>query len=74
MDTKNTLIVTTPILLTIDMYIGLIRLLEVGPPNAKYNLEERLREGYTDMDWGDKGEIKEAMAIGNNKNNDNKDL
>lgn len=65
---------TTPILLTIDMHIGLTKLLEVGPPNAKYNLEERLREGYTGMDWGNKGEIEEAMATDNNKDNDNEDL
>lgn len=26
------------------------------------------------MDWGDEGEIKEAMAASNNEDNDDKDL
>ena len=58
--------------LTIDMYIGSTRLLEVISSNAKYDLEEKFHEGYTGADWGNEGKIK-AIAIDNNKNNDDKD-
>ena len=64
----------TPTLLTIGMQIGPTRLLEVGPPNAKYDLEGRLREGCTSADWGNNGETEEAMAADNNKDDDEKNL
>ena len=60
------------IFLTIDMYIGSTRLLEVNPPNTKYDLEEKFHEGYIGADWDNEVEI-EAIAIDNNKNNDDKD-
>ena len=52
------------------MHIGPTRLLEIGPPNAKYDLKKRLRERYTSADWGDDGEIEEAIAADDNKDND----
>lgn len=61
------------IFLTIGMYIGPIRLLEVGPFNADYDSEGRLYEGYNNLDWNDEGEIKETMAANNNKDDDKED-
>ena len=69
-DAENISKVATPILLTIGIHIGPTSLLEVGPSNAKYDSEERLREECTDTDWGDDGEIEEAMAADNNEDND----
>lgn len=63
-----------PILLTISMHIKLIRFLEVGYFNAKYNLKKRLYEECTGTNWVDDGEIKETMAMDNNKDDDKKDL
>lgn len=54
----------------ISIYIEPIKLLQVGLPNAKYNLEEKLCERYTNADQGDKGEIKEVMATDNNEDDD----
>ena len=72
-DGKNTLKVNIPILLTIGMHIRPTRFLEVGPPNAQYDVRGRLRKRCTDVDWGDDGEIKEAMAADNNKDDDEED-
>lgn len=72
-DAKNISKVATPILLTIGLHIGPTRLLEVGPPNAVYDLEERLHEGCTGADWGDEGEIEEAMTADNDEDDDAKD-
>lgn len=44
-DVKNTSKMATSIFLTIGIYIGPTRLLEVGSPNIEYNSEERLRVG-----------------------------
>lgn len=63
----------TPIFLTIGMYIGLTKLLKVGPFNAEYDFEEKFCEGCTGVDWGNDDEIKEAMAADNNKNDDEKE-
>ena len=63
----------TPIFLTINIHIGLTRLLEVGPSNAKYDLDKKLRKGCTNVDWGDDDEIEGAMAADNNEKNDEKD-
>ena len=49
-DAKNISKVATPILLTIGMHIGPTRFLEVGPPNAKYDLERRLCKRCTGAD------------------------
>lgn len=62
------------ILLTIDMHIGPTRLLEFGLLNAKYYLKKRLYKGYTGADWGDEGEIEEAIATDDNKDNDEEDF
>lgn len=62
-----------PIFLTISMYIGPTRLLKVDLPNVNYNFEGGLRERYTNADWSDYSEIKEAIAADNNENNDEKD-
>lgn len=51
------------------MHIRPTRLLEVGLPNAKYDLEERLCKGYISVDWSNESEIKEIMAANNNKDN-----
>lgn len=64
----------TPIFLTISIYIGPTRLLELGLVNAKYDSEEIFCKEYTSADWGDDGEIDKAMAINNNKKNDKGDL
>lgn len=64
----------TPILLTIGMYIRSTKLLEVGLLNAEYDLEEKLCEWCTDTNCDDDGEIEEAMAVDNNKNNNKDDL
>ncbi len=45
-DVENSSKVFILIFLTIGMHIGLTRLLEVHPPNAEYDLEWRLCEGY----------------------------
>lgn len=55
------------------MHIKLTRLLAVGLPNTEYDLEGRLHEGCTSVDWGDEGEIKEAMTAGDNEDDDDKD-
>ena len=73
-DVKNISKIATPILLTIGMHIGSTRFLELGFPNAKYDLESKLREGCTDRDWGDNGEIEEAIAADNDENNDEEDF
>lgn len=72
-DTENTSKVAIPILLTIGMHIGPTKLLEVGPPKAKYNSERRLRKGCIGVDWGDQGEIAVVMAAGDDKDDDDKD-
>lgn len=56
------------------MHIKSTRLLEVGPLNTKYDLEEKLCERYTNIDQSDDGEIKKAIAADNNKNNHKKDF
>ena len=73
-DIKNTLKVAIPIFLTIGMHIGPIKLLKVDLPNAKYNLEEKLRERCIGINWVDDGEIEEAMVVYNNKDNNEKDF
>lgn len=55
------------------MHIRLSKLLKVGLPNAKYDSKRRLGEGYTSVDWGNDSEIKEAMAVDNNKDDDEED-
>lgn len=49
-DVKNTSKVATPIFFTIGIHIGPTRLLKVGLPNAEYDLEEKVCEGYTSAD------------------------
>lgn len=71
---KNTLKLTILIFLTINIYIGLTRLLKIGLPNTEYNLKGRLREDYTSMDWGDEDKIEKVMAAGNDENDDDKDF
>ena len=66
--------IATPIISTIGIYIKPTRLLELGPPNTEYNLEKRLCKGCTSVNWGNKDEIKEAMAAKNKKNNDEKNF
>lgn len=70
---ENILKVTTPIFLTISIYIGLIKPLKVSLLNAKYDLNGKLRESCTSVDLGYEGEIEEAMSAGNNKDDNNKD-
>lgn len=63
----------TPILLTIGMHIRPTRLLKVGLPNIKYDLEWRLCKGCTGVDWYDESKIEEAITTGNNKDDNDKD-
>lgn len=56
------------------MHIRPTRLLEVGPPNAEYDLKERLRKRCTGGDCGNNGKIEEAMAADNNKDDDKEDF
>ncbi len=72
-DAKNTSKVATSIFLTIGIYIGPNRLLEVGSPNTEYDSEGKLCERCTGVYWDDESEVKEAMTAGNDKNNDDKD-
>lgn len=55
------------------MHIGLTKLLKVSPPNAKYDMEEKLHKKYTKVNQVDDGKIKKAMAANNDKNNDEED-
>ena len=64
---KNISKVAIPIFLTIRMHIGPTRLLEVSPSNAEYDLEGKLNKRCTGANWGDDGEIKEAMAADDDK-------
>ena len=73
-DAKNTLKVAISIFLIIGMQIGPTRLLEVGLPNAKYNLERKLCKKCTGADLGNDGEIKGAMTADNNKDDDKENL
>ena len=61
-DSENTVKMNTPILLTISMHMRPTRFLEFGPPNAEYNSAERPLGKATGINWGDNGEIEEAMA------------
>ena len=72
-DAKNISKMAILILLIIGMHIGPTRLLKVGPPNAQYDSEGRLRERCTGADWGDDGEIEEAMAADDDEDDDEKD-
>ena len=71
---KNTLKVAIPIFLTIRMHIGLTRLLKVGRPNVEYDLERKLHKRCINIDWGDNGKIKEAMAADDDKDNNEGDF
>lgn len=55
------------------MHIELTKSLKIGPPNAKYDLEGKFRESCTSMNLGNEGKIEEAMAAGNNKDDNDKD-
>lgn len=70
---KNISKMAISILLTISIYIGLARLLKVGPLNIKYDLEEKLCKECISTDWRNDNKIKEVMVVDNNKNNNNKD-
>lgn len=52
-----------------SIYIRPTRLLKVGLLNAKYDLEGRLRKGYTGVNWSDDGEI-ETMITNDNEDDD----
>lgn len=56
------------------MYVAPTRLWEVGLANVKYDLEERLHEKYIGANLGDDSEIEEAVAVNDNKDNDEKDF
>lgn len=62
------------IFLTIGMYIGQTRLLEVGFSNAKYNLESKLCKEYIIADYNNDDEIKKAIIADNNKDDDEEDF
>lgn len=64
----------TPILLTIDMYIEMTRFLEVGLPNAKYDLEKKICKKCISANQGNIDKIKKVMAADNSKNNNKEDL
>lgn len=66
--------IAIPIFLTIGIYIESTRLLEVGFSNVKYYLKKRFYEEYTSADYGDEGEIIEAIAANDNKDNNEKNL
>ena len=69
-DVKNISKVATPILLTISMHIEPTRLSKVVSLNVEYDSEGRLRERCTGADWGNDGEIEEAMAADIEKDDD----
>lgn len=62
------------IFLTIGMHIGRTKLLKIGLPNAKYDLEGRLYKECTSADWGNNSKIEEAIAIDNNKDGNEENL
>lgn len=72
-DAENISKMATSIFLIIGLHIGPTRLLEVGPPNVKYDSKERFYEEYTSANWGDKSEIEEVMTANNNEDNDEED-
>ena len=63
-----------PIILTIGIYIGPARLLELGLFNVKNDLEEWFREKCIGANWSNKDKIKKAIVMDNNKNDDKEDL
>lgn len=71
---KNTSKVATSILVTIDMYIWLSYLLEVGPLNAKYDLERKLHERCSSANWGHDDNIERALATDNIGDDDEENL
>lgn len=73
-DAENSLKMATPIFLTINLHIRLTKLLEVGSLNTKYDLEEKLCEKCTDADLGDDSEIEMAMAVDNDKDDNEEDF
>lgn len=71
---ENILKMATLIFPTIVIYIEPTKLLEVGPPNTKYDSKKRFCEKYTGTDWGDDGEIEEIIIANNNKDDNKKIL
>lgn len=63
----------TLIVLTIEMYIKPTRLLKVDHLNTKYNSKKKLHERYTGINQSDDDEIKKAMAVDDNTNDDEED-
>lgn len=70
-DKKNTAPITTSILTTIRMHIGLTKFLEEEPPEIEYNVDSAIHGRYFGLDWCDKHkeEIVEEVI---NKDDDNK--
>lgn len=69
---KNTSKIATLIFLTISIQMRMTRLLEIGPSNTNYDMENRSYKECTIADYGNKGEIK-AMAAENDEDYDDKD-
>lgn len=71
---KNNVKIATLLFLIMDIYIVPIRLLEVGPYNAKYDLKEKLCKECIGVNWNNDNEIKEVIASKNYENNDEKNF
>lgn len=63
-----------PIILAIGMHNRLTTLVEVGFSNADYDSKRRLRKGCTSANWGNDREIKKAIALEDNKDDDKENL
>ena len=70
---KNTTMITVLIFLIFCMYIGPTRLLEDGAPNAKFDVDGKLRLRSTSLDWDDSAKIEEAITTNEDKIDEEKD-
>lgn len=61
--TENTSMITSPILLILHIYIGPTRFFKDGALNAKFDVDQKLCLGSTNLDQNDSGKIKEAITV-----------
>lgn len=66
---KNTLIIIATIFFVICMHIRPTRLLDNDISDAKFDTDNGLRIGFTNLDWDDSFKIEDIIAI----DKDNKD-
>ena len=72
--TENTSIITASILLVLRMHIELTRFLENNTPNAKFDINRRLRLGSTGLEWNDSAKIREIIIVNKDDKDEEKDL